>query len=97
MSKKTGEDEQFSTRYTMLDLDYDVSDIVERLRELTIQEYSETLLDKDDLDPPLLFVFGKDIQRRQVYVKLKIKNETSDHVLVVSFHYAKHEMKFPYA
>lgn len=59
--KKSGK-ERFSTPYTLLDLDYDASDIAERLKELTIREYSETLVDKDDINPPLLFVFGKDIK-----------------------------------
>ena len=43
----------------MVDLEYDIEDVVERLRELTVGEYSETLVDKDDINPPLLFVFGK--------------------------------------
>ena len=53
--RSTKDDIQFSTRYLMLDLDYDTSDIVERLKELTLAEYSETLIDKDDSNPPLLF------------------------------------------
>lgn len=56
--KSTKDDIQFSTRYLMLDLDYDTSDIVERLKELTLAEYSETLIDKDDSNPPLLFVLA---------------------------------------
>lgn len=94
---KTKAKEKFSTPYTLLDLDYDVSDVVDRLNELTVQEYSETLFDKDDVNPPLLFVFGKDINNKQVYVKLKIKGEKLRHVLCVSFHYAEAKMSFPYA
>ena len=46
---KSSKDEiEYSTNYTMTDLDYDSSDIVERLKELTVSEYSETLIDKDD-------------------------------------------------
>lgn len=98
MIRKTKKnDEQFSTTYTLLDLGYDMFDVVERLKELTIKEYSETLIDKDDLNPPMLFVFGKDIQCRQVYIKLKIKGVLARHVLCVSFHYAKRKMQFPYA
>ena len=94
---KSNKDEvQFSTRYLMLDLDYDSWDIVNRLRELSVAEYSETLIDKDDDKPPLLFVFGKDINNRLVYIKLKIKGEESKRVLCLSFHYAKHKMSFPY-
>ena len=95
---KSSKDEvQYSTRYTLLDLDYDTVDVVDRLKELTVSDYSETLIDKDDDKPPLLFVFGKDINNRQVYIKLKIKGENNRRILCLSFHYAKHKMKFPYA
>lgn len=96
-SKKKSGKERFSTPYTLLDLDYDASDIVERLKEITIQEYSETLIDKDDINPPLLFVFGKDIDGKQIYIKLKIKGKPMRHILCVSFHYAEEKMRFPYA
>lgn len=95
--KKKKEDEKFSTPYTLLDLDYDIGDVVERLKELTVEEYSETKIDKDNMEPPLLFVFGKNINNKQVYVKLKIKEEQPRPVLCVSFHYAKEKMLFPYA
>ena len=94
---KSSKDEiEYSTNYTMMDLDYDSSDIVERLKELTISEYSETLIDKEDDKPPLLFVFGKDVNSKLIYIKLKIKGETKKKVLCLSFHYAKHNMEFPY-
>lgn len=96
-ARKKSEKEQYSTPYTLLDLEYDTSDIVERLKELTIREYSETLVDRDDLNPPLLFVFGKDINGKQIYIKLKIKGCQTGHVLCVSFHYAEEKMSFPYA
>lgn len=93
--KKSGK-EQYSTPYTLLDLDYEANDIVERLKELTIREYSEALVDKDNMNPPLLLVFGKNINGKQVYIKLKIKDESSGHILCVSFHYAEQKMSFPY-
>ena len=94
---KSSKDEiEYSTDYTMMDLDYDSSDIVERLKELTVSEYSETLIDKEDDKPPLLFVFGKDINSKLIYIKLKIKGKTKKKVLCLSFHYAKHNMEFPY-
>ena len=58
-SKKKDGKIQYSTPYTLVDLEYDARDVAERLKELTLPEYSETLVDKDDLNPPLLFVFGK--------------------------------------
>lgn len=95
--KKTGKDEKYSTPYTLLDLEYNTEDVVERLKELTVEEYSETKIDTDDVNPLQLFVFGKDISGKLVYIKLKIKGEQQKYVLCVSFHYAKGEMIFPYA
>ena len=95
--KKQGKDQIYSTPYTMLDLDYDIDDVIARLKELKLEEYSETKIDRYDVNPPLLFVFGKDIDSKLVYVKLKIKGDQRKHILCVSFHYAKGRMTFPYA
>ena len=94
--RKKGEDEKFSTPYTLLDLDYDAEDVVNRLKELKVEEYSETKIDTDDANPPILFVFGKGINDELVYVKVKIR-EQQKQVVCVSFHYAKDKMTFPYA
>lgn len=80
-----------------MDLEYDAEDVVERLKELTLAEYSETKIDKNDIDPPLLFVFGKEISGKLIYIKLKIRGNQQRQVLCVSFHYAKENMIFPYA
>lgn len=94
--KKKGDDQKYSTPYTLLDLDYDTEDVVDRLKELNVEEYSETKFDTDDVNPPILFVFGKNINKKLIYVKLKVRDQQKQ-VVCVSFHYAKDEMKFPYA
>ena len=94
--EKQGDNQKFSTSYTLLELDYDTEDVINRLKELKTEEYSETKIDKDDMNPPLLFVFGKDISGKLVYVKLKIRGQQKK-VVCVSFHYAKEKMEFPYA
>ena len=95
--KKQGKDQIYSTASTMLDLDYDIDDVIARLKELKLEEHSETKIDRDDVNPPLLIGFGKDIDSKLVYVKLKIKGDQRKHILCVSFHYAKGRMTFPYA
>ena len=97
LSRKPKEEMCFSTKFAMADLDYDNSDVIERLRELTVADYSQTLFDRDDDNPPLLFVFGKSINGREVYIKLKIRGEETKRILCVSFHYAKYKMNYPYA
>lgn len=88
---------EYSTPYTMVSLNYDDVDIIDRLKELSLENYSETLFDKDDDNPPLLFVFGKNIEGKEVYIKLKIKKTTSKRILCISFHFAQYKMEYPYA
>ena len=83
-------------KITLIDLEFDVYDVVDSLKELTVRDYSHTLLDQEDNNPPLLFVFGKHINGRCVYIKLKIKGEYNNKVLCLSFHYAEWDMHFPY-
>ena len=90
-------DKRYSTTYTLLDLEYDSFDVIECLKQLSITNYSETLFDKDDDNPPLLYVFGMIINGHLVYIKLKMKGEANKKILCVSFHYAKWEMNFPFA
>ncbi len=95
-SKKEVED-FLQSLHSVLTSDSFRADVIHSIMELTVEEYSETLIDKDDLQPPLLFVFGKDISGRQIYIKLKIKDTDSRKIICVSFHYAKEKMVFPYA
>ena len=94
--KKQGDDWKFSTPYTLLDLEYNAEDVVNRLKELKVEEYAETKIDTDDINPPILFVFGKDINDRLIYVKLKIRDQQKQ-IVCVSFHYAKDKIQYPYA
>ena len=54
--KKQGDDWKFSTPYTLLDLEYNAEDVVNRLKELKVEEYAETKIDTDEINPPILFV-----------------------------------------
>lgn len=94
-SNKTEDKKEYSTPYTLMDLEYDRYDVAERLKELEYTEYVETLFDRDDEHPPLLFVFGKEIGEKTIYIKLKIKDEPQM-ILCVSFHYAEHDMEYIY-
>ncbi|MBS6715059.1 MAG: type II toxin-antitoxin system MqsR family toxin [Dialister sp.] len=81
---------------TIIDLSFDETDIVQTLLSLNIEDYSETLLDNRDSDPPKLYVFGKTIQNMEVYIKFKIKETQNKMIICVSFHYSEHTMNYPY-
>ena len=67
--KKRDGEQFFSTPYTLVDLGYDAGDIAERLKQLTVEEYSETKIDKDDLLD--MYVKGNTIVIKKVKTDLK--------------------------
>lgn len=93
----TSKDEiQYSNFYTLNELGFSVADVVNTIRELTVSDYSETLFDRDNSNPPLLYVFGKSIDSKLIYIKLKYRSIGNKKVICVSFHFARFDMKFPY-
>ena len=91
----------YTTENTMLELDYDRSDIVEELKKLTIAEYHETIIDNLRQTNKLVkfYVFGHVIDGRTIYVKVRIKqNQLKDYVFCISFHFAEFPItNFPHA
>ena len=94
-SKKV--EEEFSTPYTLVDLDYDAYDVINHLKMLEVSNFSEAKIDENDPNPPLLYVFGIEINGREVYVKIKYREiDDVNQVICVSFHYSKWSMVYPY-
>lgn len=87
---------KYSTRYAMDVLEYDKHDIVEILSILSAENYSETKIDIDDTNPPLLFVFGKIIDNKETYIKIKLKETNRSYIACISFHFSKYKMEYPY-
>ena len=97
--RKSGEkfNDPYTTQNTLLELGYDKEDIKTELLSLRIGNYANTLIDKGDTNVPPFYVFYKEIQGRQVYVKIKIRNKNNLKIFCISFHFAKYVYdKFPY-
>ena len=73
---KQGNEQKFSTPYTLLDLDYDTEDVVDRLKELKVEEYSETKIDKKSSDRQKLQ--NKDYGRSSVIQRRGSRSYTSE-------------------
>ena len=84
-----------TTANTLVALDFDKSDVCDRLKELTVGEYAETIIDDRDAALPVFFVFYKNIQTRDVYIKVKIRERQSGKVFCVSFHFARYPKPDP--
>ena len=92
-------DDEFTNANTILALDYDYEDIIEELKTLTIEEYCESMVDTVSKDLSFWHIFGRKIQNRDVYIKVRIKQRKrgSRFVFCISFHFARHILAdFPY-
>lgn len=92
-------DDEYTNTNTMLALEYDTADIIEELKTLSIQEYYETMVDTVSKDLSFWHVFGRKIQGKDIYIKVRIKQRKkgSKFVFCISFHFARHIMAdFPY-
>lgn len=79
----------FTTFNTLLALGFDSSDICYQLLSLGVDDYLETIIDdKDSILPPFQ-VFVKEINRREVYIKIKIRDASMNKIFCVSFHFAR--------
>lgn len=88
-------DDPYTTQNTLLELEYDRSDIVRCLLSLNEQHYNNTIIDDKDPSLPCFYSFISLIESRDVYIKVKIRDKINNKVFCVSFHFARHPVKHP--
>lgn len=95
--RKRGEapTDPYTTANTMAALDFDKSDVCAQLKNLTVHEYAETIIDDRDVTWPPFLVFYKNIQSRDIYIKVKIRDRQNNKVFCVSFHFARYPKPDP--
>jgi hypothetical protein len=97
LPKKANENplDPYTTANTLAELEFDKNDVKEQLLSVDVRDYVETIIDdKDDSLPPF-FVFCKEIQKRDVYIKVKIRDRINGKIFCVSFHFARYLFKHP--
>lgn len=82
-------------------LGYQLDDIKDEVLNLQVCDYIKGPLRDDKGYAKDWWVFGKVIQDREVYIKLKVKDynlegEQQLSCFCISFHFAKYTLKFPY-
>lgn len=89
---------KYTTETCMLTLEYDNDDVINEIRSLSVKHYYKTHFDDKQRDATPLFVFIKEIQEKQVYIKIRLKEREDDEkVICISFHFAEHEVcRLPY-
>lgn len=98
--KKSSEasDDPYTTQNTLIDLEFDREDVKQQLLELRGVHYYETIIDNKDPTLPPFHAFIKEIEHRNVYIKVKIRDYARRKVFCVSFHYVRYPIQsMPYA
>ncbi len=80
---------------TLAELELTFEKVKSILKELKVSNYSQgpradTLYTNSDM-----WVFGKEIKSREVYIKITLGNPGSE-VICISFHFSEHPMVYPY-
>lgn len=90
--------DEYTNQNTLLELEYDRFDVINELKTLTVKNYCESVYDTLADGICFLHVFGKRIQDRDIYIKVRIKTDHVDkRVFCISFHFARHPLaNFPY-
>ena len=90
---------KYTTESCMLELEYNDNDVINEISSLSIKHYYQTFFDDKCRGKEPWFVFIKELQKKQVYIKIKIRErEDGDRVVCISFHFVEHEVyNLPYA
>lgn len=91
LPKKASEDrfDPYTTQNTMIELGFDSEDVRNELLKIGVEDYSETLIDFMGSTLPPFYVFFRDIQSREIYIKVKIRDSVTGKVFCISFHFAR--------
>lgn len=97
LPKKKNEDmfDPYTTANTLLALGFNNEDIRNELLKIGVEDYAETLIDVMDATLPPFYVFYRDIQSREVYIKVKIRDSVTGKVFCISFHFARYPAPKP--
>lgn len=88
------QDHRSKNAQTILDLEISTEQRKQVLRELMVEDYSEGPLDDKLYGGASMWVFGKTVKKREVYIKISMGTPSS-RVICISFHVAEHKMKYP--
>lgn len=79
---------------TLLDLEITYTDAKKVLWDLKCEDYSEGPIPDKLYTISDMWVFGKVIKGKEVYIKIQL-GRPNNATICISFHYSEHKMKYP--
>jgi len=87
-------DDRGKNAQTLVDLELRPIERVGILENLDFQDYSQGPLDDVIYGIANMWVFGKMVKKKEVYIKISL-GRIGSNVLCISFHIAEHTMSYP--
>lgn len=88
-------DERGKNTQTLADLEIRSTDRIKIIKEITLNDYSEGPLEEKLYRGNSMWIFGKEVKSKEVYIKISI-GAPSSRVLCISFHIADRQMNYPF-
>lgn len=80
-------------KQTVLDLEISMKQREIYIDKLVLEDYSEGPLDNDQYGSSPMWVFGKTIKNKEIYIKITISELN---VICISFHTSQYPMNYPF-
>ena len=88
-------DDRGKNRQALFDLDITPVYRVEIIKNLAVTDYSAGPIVSELDKNTEMWVFGKDVKNREVYIKISLGFPNAS-VICISFHLAEHDLRYPY-
>jgi hypothetical protein len=88
-------DDRGKNAQTLSDLEITPDKRLEIIKSLEVENYSEGPLEEKLYDLLPMWVFGKNVKSKEVYIKISMAAHNAK-VICISFHIAECKMKYPF-
>lgn len=88
-------DELSKNAQTLLDLEISVYEREKIIQNLTVDDYSEGPTSETLYDLPPMWIFGKLVKKKEVYIKITMGRLNSE-VICISFHITARLLNYPF-
>jgi hypothetical protein len=80
---------------TLLALEYNYTHVCQILKDLELKDYSEGPVQDTLYHISAMWIFGKVIKGREIYIKIQLGHPESK-TICISFHFAEYKMHYPF-
>lgn len=87
-------DDRGKNAQALLDLEISSNKRKEVIEKLKVEDYSEGPIEEKMRGLMPMWVFGKEVKKQEVYIKISMGRENSQ-TICISFHLAEHPMNYP--